>query len=188
MEYLQKHWYIAIGALVVLFLLARRNSGGLTQISGGSSETALALAQITSAEREKDEERKFGLISNVLNYDLSRRGLQSQDELARIGLGQQLDLARIQADSQRQALSSQFSLAQMAYMFQQQQAQQQFDLQRYAYNQAYNTQRRNDWLGAISTGIQTIAPYLFGQTTSGGNINLPRTPPIFPSGDWNFEF
>lgn len=166
MDFLKEHWYLALGALVIVFLLAKRGGGGITQVSGGTD--VAQLAAISSAERDADENRKYGLASSILNYDLSVRSLASQDSLARIGLGQQLDLAHIYADSQVRAAASQYQLAQLASNTQLSQYSQQAALQQYALQTAANTQRRNDWLGAISTGLQTILPVLFGNTSSSG--------------------
>lgn len=181
MEILQKYWYVALGALVLLFVLARRQSGGVSvQQIGGNTEAALAMAQLSSAERDADEQRKYGLIGSLLNYDLSKRQLLSSDSLQRIQLGQQIDLAQISADAQTRALQNQFALQSLAAQTQLQQYQQQAQLQQYALQTAYNSQRRNDWLGAITTGLQTLSPYIFSQSTSGG-FNFPRTPSFNPN-------
>lgn len=176
MELLQKYWYLAIIAFIGLFLLARQqqSSGMSIQQIGGSNGETLALAQLASAEREADEQRRFGLIGTLLSYDISK-----------IQLGQNIDLAKISADAQVKAAQSQYQLAALQAQNQQYQINQQAQLQNQALMNAYNAQRRNDWIGAISTGIQTIIPSIFGDSTSGGfgGFNFPSTPPIF-GGRW----
>ncbi len=174
MELVQKYWYLVIAALVLLFFLARRGGGGATvQQIGGADSNTLALASMASAEREADENRKFGLISTLLNYQLSDKNLD-----------QQIDLAKIATKAQTEALQNQFMLAQLTAQTQANQYSQQYGLQQYALQQQASNQRRNDWLGAITTGFQTVAPWFFGNSTTRGNINLPNigTPSTFPGG------
>lgn len=175
MEILQKYWYVVVAVIAVVFLLMRNNSGGrqLTQIGGASADT-VALAQIAASEREADENRRYGLASSLMQFDLSNKSLISQDALARISLSQNIDLAKISAQAQTQALNNQFAMAQLQYQGQMYQTQQQYSLQSQAYNNAYNMQRRNDWISAITGGLQTLSPYLFGSQTSGsGGLNIP---------------
>lgn len=181
MELVQKYWYLVIAALVLLFFLARRGGGGMSvQQIGGADANTLALAQLTSAEREADENRRFGLIGAILNYQLSNKNLD-----------QQIDLAKIAGQAQTEALKNQYLLASLQSQTQAQVASQQFALQNSAIQRAYNNQRRSDWLGAISTGVQTFLPALFGNMTSGTNIfgsgNFPSTPPIFGSGGGTWQ-
>lgn len=187
MEIVKEYWYVFAIAIVGLLILSRQNSGAQLQQIGGASGDTLALAQVAAAERDADETRRFDAMQNLLNYDLSLRQLKSNDALARIGLGQQLDLARISADAQARAMTNQFQLASLQAQIAQSQFDAQYRLQQYQMQTAANTQRRNDWLGAISTGIQTVVPFIFGNSTSGGNMNIPSTPPIF-GGGFGFNF
>lgn len=184
MDFIKENWIIVLGGLlVVLFLFSKRNNGqgSITQIGGSGSDTA-ALASIASNERESDENRKFGFISKLLDYDLSLKNLNFQNALENRNLDQRLDLARISADANARAADNEFRLAQLSYNTQLQMANQQNALQQYYYQKAFGQQRRNDWLGAISGGLQSILPMIFGNSTSGGSMNFPRTPPIFNGG------
>lgn len=156
MEYVQKYWYLVVGALILLFFVSRRSGGQVTQI-GGNDATTLALAQMASAERGADLDRQFGFASTFLNYDIASRQTD-----------QQLDLAKIQADANAAALASQNQLAQLAYSMQNQQYNNQLSSQQYAIQQQASAQRRNDYLGIIGTGIQSILPAIFGNSVSGG--------------------
>lgn len=180
MEFIKQYPYIAIALVLgVLFLAlrSRNDSGSFTKIDGGS-ENALALAQLASEERESDENRKFGLVNTLLNYDVSKRTLESQDSLARLALKEQTNLANLNAQNQIQ-------LAALQGSFQQYATQMQYELQRYQLQRAYNAQRRNDWLGLITTGISSVAPFLLGNFAGFGSAtgsNTPRfgTPPFNP--------
>jgi hypothetical protein len=160
MEYVQKYWYIVAAALVILFFMSKRNGGAVTQI-GGNDSTTLALAQMASAERNADMERQFGLASTFLNYDIALRNTN-----------QQLQLAKIQADSNAQVLASQNQLQTLSAWMQNQQSQAAINAQQYAIDRQANAQRRNDYLGLLGTGIQAILPNLFGNTVSGGGFGV----------------
>lgn len=185
MEYAKKYWYVIAIAVVALIFLSRRQSGAtLTQVSGGTD--VAGLAQISASERDADENRKYGLIGTLLNYDLSTRQLKSNDSLARISLNQQLDLARISAEAQSSALTNQFQLASLQAQMAQQSQQAQLQAQQDYLRQQYGAQQRSDWIGAILGGLNTISPYVFSQQSSGG-FNFPSTPP-FNGGGFNFDF
>lgn len=189
MEYLQKHWYIVLGALVLLFLFARRSSSSMTQIGGGVD--VAQLAQISAAERDADENRRYSAVQNFLNYDLALRSLNSQDALSRIGLSQQIDLAQISANAQAQAMANQLAIQSLNSQTALQQYQMQANLQNSQFQNAYNAQTRNDWISAIMAGTQTFLPYLFGNVTNGGggmNTNSNNVPLFGGSnGGWIFN-
>lgn len=186
MEFLKENWYYVLGAVVVLYLLMNRSGGtSITQI--GSSEESIALGQLAYQEREADEARRFGLATSLLNYDLSLRNLgldrmqmDIDAELGRTALSQQIDLARISAQSNANAFANQLQLATMQDSLARYNSQLEFDLQMRALRQQSNQQARADWIGAIGGGLQTALPYIFGagRTGSGGY----GTPPIFPTG------
>jgi len=195
MEILREYWYVVLGLIVLLYFMSRSTAGGsLTQTRAGTD--TVALAQIASAEREADEARRFGVAGSLLQYDLGLRGLglereqsQAATELQRLNISQQIDLARISASTQNAAAASALQLAQLQANANNYANQLQYQLAQYQATRAYNAQRRNDWLGAITTGIQTILPAIFGSSTSGGGFHLPQigggTAPTFPSGGWS---
>lgn len=172
MEILQKYWYIGLAVLVLLYFAAKNNSSGtLAQTRQGTDD--VALAQIASSERENDESRKFGAAQSLLQYDLSLRGLsfnrdelQANTDLARISLGQQLDLARISADSQATAQNSAYQLAMLQANSNNYANQLQYQLSQYQIQRQGSQQTQANWIAAISSGLQTILPNIFGQSTN----------------------
>lgn len=183
MEFVKDKWYLILAAVFVIALLYRKSGSGVTEIGAGSDFNA--LASIASNERENDENRRVGLISSLLGYDLSLRQLTAETALANRNLDQQIDLAKISANAQTASFENQMRLAQMGYNAQLQQSNAANALQRYYMEQQFGRQNRNDWLAAISGGLQTILPMIFGNQTSGGSVNPPQTPPIF-GGGWSF--
>jgi hypothetical protein len=182
MEYVQKYWYLVLGALVLLFFMSRRSGGGIQQV-GGSDATTLQIMAMNAAERAQDADRQFGLAGALLNFDLAGRQLD-----------QNLDLARIQAEAQAAALYSQDQLARLSFAMQNNQFSQQAQMQMNAINQQASAQRRGDYLSIIGQGIQSILPMIFGNSVGGlfggGGGSLPSggygTPSIFgnQSGGW----
>lgn len=203
MDFLKEYWYIGLGVLVLVYFAATRgnNGGSVTQIRQGTDD--IALAQLASVEREADEARRYGVANSLLQYDLQLRGMglereqaQTNAELSRLNIANQVEIARVTAEG---AAHSQELAAQSAYQLAQLQAnsnnyanQLQYQQQQYVANRAYNSQQRNDWLGAITSGVQTILPLIFGNQTSGGSMNIPRIGGngggIYPSGSWTFGF
>jgi hypothetical protein len=199
MEILREYWYVGLGALVLLYIVASRSSSGgsVTQIRQGTD--TVALAQIASAEREADEARKFGVATGLLQYDLSLRGLglereqaRANVELNRLSISNQVEIARIGAESNNIAAQNAYQLAQLQANSTQYTNQLQYQMAQYNAERAYNAQRRNDWLGAITSGVQTILPMIFGNSTSGGQMSIPRSGGmgggIYPSGSWTWGF
>lgn len=179
MEILQKYWYVALGAVILLFVFSRRSGGDLQQLTAGTD--TVALAQIAAAERESDENRRFGLANALLGYDLTSVQTGINAELARLQLGQNLDLARIAAEAQSNAAASAYQLAILENNTRRYESDLEFRLAQYAQQRNFNANRRNDWLSALQTGLQTFSPYLMGQAS--GGFNLPRvwgTPSTFP--------
>jgi len=153
MELLKKYWYIALGAVILLYVVSRQSGGQqaptLQQV-GGSDSTTLALAQMASTERSQDLDRQYGFASTFLNYNLQSRQVD-----------QVIPLAQMQYTAQAQALASQAQLAQLSFVLQQNQLQTQAQLQNYAMQQQAKAQRRSDWIGAITTGLGMF-PDIFG--------------------------
>lgn len=177
MEILQKYWWLGLGLIVLVYFASKSNSSGsLTQTRQGTDD--VALAQIASSERENDEARKFGAAQSLLQYDLSIRGLgfnrdelQANTDLSKIALGQQLDLARISAETQATAQNSAYQLAALQASSNNYANQLQYQLSQYQVQRQGSQQTQQNWLAAISSGLQTFAPYLFGQATNNAGRN-----------------
>lgn len=179
MEFLRERWYLVLGALVLIFLVARSRSQATT-VSGGTDSTTLQLANLSSQERATDEANKYGLAQSLLNYDLAIRQQTNEQaqfnvtaDLSRLNIGNQIQLAQIAATSNNAALASQYSLAQLAYNTQLQQAQLQAQLQRQAVSAANAQSSRQAWLTGILGGLGTLIPTIFGNHTSGGSMQIP---------------
>lgn len=143
MEILQKYWYVALGALVLLIFLGKRQSQTPTlQQVGGVDQNTLTLAEIAADSQNKQLDRQYGFASAFLNYNLQSRQVD-----------QVLPLANIQANAQAQALASQNQLAILSANLQDKQIQAQSDLQNRALSIQAGNQRRQDWLGLISSGL-----------------------------------
>jgi hypothetical protein len=150
MEIVKKYWYIALGGILLLYFVSKQNSGPpILQQVGGSDSTTLALAQMASSERASDLDRQYGFASAFLNYDLQNK------QVAQI-----IPLAKMQYDAQLQALSSQERLSQLSFVLQQNQLQQQAQLQNRAMQIQAGNQRREDWIGAITSGLQMFPDIL----------------------------
>lgn len=143
MEILQKYWYVALGALVLLIFLGKRQSQTPTlQQVGGVDQNTLTLAEIAADSQNKQLDRQYGFASAFLNYNLQSRQVD-----------QVIPLANIQANAQAQALASQNQLAILSANLQDKQIQAQSDLQNRALSIQAGNQRRQDWLGLISSGL-----------------------------------
>lgn len=143
MEILQKYWYVALGALVLLIFLGKRQSQAATlQQVGGVDQNTLTLAELAADSQNKQLDRQYGFASAFLNYNLQSRQVD-----------QVIPLTNIQANAQAQALASQNQLAILSANLQDKQIQAQSDLQNRALSIQQGNKRREDWLGLISSGL-----------------------------------
>lgn len=150
-EILHKYWYVALGALVLLYVLSKNQSQApVLQQVGGVDQNTLALASMANDSQNKQLDRQYGFASAFLNYNLQSRQVD-----------QIIPLAQMQSDANARALASQNQLAQLSFILQQNQLQSQADLQTKALNIQAGNQRRQDWLSLIGTGL-SFAGGFFG--------------------------
>lgn len=128
--------------MLLIFLGKRQSQTPTLQQVGGVDQNTLTLAEIAADSQNKQLDRQYGFASAFLNYNLQSRQVD-----------QVLPLANIQANAQAQALASQNQLAILSANLQDKQIQAQSDLQNRALSIQAGNQRRQDWLGLISSGL-----------------------------------
>lgn len=188
MDFVKSYWWVFAGLLVVLLIFGRSKQpgGGVTVTQIGNDGTG--LAQINAEAQAADQANRFGLISSLLQYDLSNRELASNERLSFEGLHSNERVARIQADAQAEQLRQQSLLDQYGYNTQAELAR----LQLQAQQAALRSNNQGQWLGLLNTGLQNLLPLFLGRNNNGGSGGF-GTPSIFGSNsgtwrDWSFGF
>lgn len=162
MEFVKSYWWIFAGVLVLLLLSSRQSAGaGVTVTQIGGSDSGLGLAQLDAQTQLADQSARYGLISSLLNWDLSRLQLDTNERIAYESLESSERIAAAQSAAGLQS-------AAYGYQAQQAAANAQLQAQLAAIAAANKANSRNAWASFGAGALQGFMP-LFSNLFGGGS-------------------